>query len=113
MLIGELSERTGVSPRLLRYYEERNLLTPQRDANRYRGYDDQAVRTVGHIRTLLDAGLSSEVIKSVLPCAYAEPMRLQLCPELVRTLRSEISVLDRRINELTRARDMFAGYLPE
>ena len=31
--IGELAERTGVATRLLRYYEERELLTPDRAAS--------------------------------------------------------------------------------
>jgi hypothetical protein len=33
MLIGELSTRTGVSQRLLRYYEEQGLLSRARDPN--------------------------------------------------------------------------------
>jgi DNA-binding transcriptional MerR regulator len=31
VLIGELSARTGVSRRALRYYEEQSLLVPERD----------------------------------------------------------------------------------
>ena len=38
MLIGELSCRTGVPARLLRYYEEQDLLHPERDSNGYRRY---------------------------------------------------------------------------
>jgi MerR family regulatory protein len=34
--IGELSRRTGVPTRMLRYYEEQDLLHPERDANGYR-----------------------------------------------------------------------------
>lgn len=112
MLIGELSRRTGVRPRLLRYYEERGLLAPGRDGNSYRGYGDDAVLTVGRIRALLDAGLSTEVIRSLLPCAYGDPMRLEPCPELLRTLHTEVAALDGRIEALDRARGLLAGYLP-
>ena len=42
MHIGELSVRTGVSRRALRYYEEQGLLLPQRQANGYRSYSDDA-----------------------------------------------------------------------
>ena len=36
MRIRELSERTGVSARLLRYCEEQGLLSPRRQENGYR-----------------------------------------------------------------------------
>ncbi|MFB6640979.1 MerR family DNA-binding transcriptional regulator [Streptomyces chartreusis] len=39
MKIGELSSRTGVSVRLLRYYEEQGLLLSQRTAGGHRSYD--------------------------------------------------------------------------
>ncbi|SEO54550.1 MerR family DNA-binding transcriptional regulator [Amycolatopsis saalfeldensis] len=42
MLIGELSRRTGVSPRLLRYYGEQGLLPSERTSNGYRVYGELA-----------------------------------------------------------------------
>ncbi len=38
MKIGELSRRTGVPTRMLRYYEEQGLLRPERADNGYRSY---------------------------------------------------------------------------
>jgi predicted transcriptional regulator len=55
MLIGELSARTGVSQRLLRYYEEQGLLQPARDPNGYRRYGENMVTTVHQVRALLAA----------------------------------------------------------
>ena len=43
MIIGELSARSGVSPRSLRYYEQQGLLASTRGDNGYRHYDDEAV----------------------------------------------------------------------
>ncbi|GAA5178872.1 hypothetical protein GCM10023322_07070 [Rugosimonospora acidiphila] len=57
MRIGTLARETGVSERLLRYYEEQGLLRPVRLANGYREYDESDVTTVSHIRALLAAGL--------------------------------------------------------
>ena len=69
MGIGELSRRTGVSRRALRYYEEQRLLDPERRPSGYREYDETAVRTVAGIRTLLAAGLGTSVSAEILPCS--------------------------------------------
>ncbi|MEU7140906.1 MerR family transcriptional regulator [Nocardia sp. NPDC046473] len=68
MRIGELSKRTGVSQRSLRYYEEQGLLTSSRSDAGQRHYSDAEVQRVSLIRQLFDAGLSSRVIATVLPC---------------------------------------------
>lgn len=111
MLIGELSERTGASRRSLRYYEAQGLLRTDRGPNGYRCYDDGAVRTVDQIRALLAAGLSTDVIRAVLPCADGVPLELELCPELVRTLRRELAEMDARIGALQTSRRALATYL--
>jgi DNA-binding transcriptional MerR regulator len=41
MHIGELSERTNISRRLLRYYEEQGLIFSERSPNGYRSYDER------------------------------------------------------------------------
>ncbi|HEY2064200.1 MAG TPA: MerR family transcriptional regulator [Amycolatopsis sp.] len=68
MRIGELSKRTGVSPRSLRYYEAQGLLTSSRSDTGQRHYSEHEVQRVSLIRQLFDAGMSSRVIASVLPC---------------------------------------------
>ncbi|MER7274497.1 MerR family transcriptional regulator [Dactylosporangium sp. NPDC000244] len=68
MRIGELSKRTGVSPRSLRYYEAQGLLTSSRSEAGQRHYSDAEVQRVSLIRQLFDAGMSSRVIATVLPC---------------------------------------------
>ncbi|WP_158846395.1 MerR family transcriptional regulator [Saccharothrix deserti] len=113
MLIGELSRRTGVSARLLRYYEEQGLLGTRRDANGYRTYSNDAVVTVRQIRALLAAGLSTDVIRTVLPCANGDQPKLDMCPQLVRTLTDELAAMDGRIDTLRQARGTLAAYLPE
>lgn len=111
MLIGELSERTGVSRRLLRYYEEQGLLESTRSGNGYRVYDGDAPRTVRRIRALLDMGLTTRTISSVLPCASGDDfssLELEMCPNLLSTIRGELAELDARIDELQRHRGALA-----
>ncbi|MGP9536747.1 MerR family transcriptional regulator [Brachybacterium sp. AOP43-C2-M15] len=66
--IGELSARTGVSVRSLRYYEEQELLRPLRTAAGHRRFDAEAVDRVLLVQRLFAAGLSSREIAPVLPC---------------------------------------------
>lgn len=69
MRIGELSEATGVTPRALRYYEQQGLIQSQRRANGYREYGTDAVQVVAFIQDLFAAGLSSRIVRDIIPCA--------------------------------------------
>ncbi|GAA0608454.1 MerR family transcriptional regulator [Kribbella sandramycini] len=106
MRIGELERRTGVSQRLLRYYEEQGLLEPVRRPSGYREYAEADVEKVGHIRNLLAAGLSTITIADVLPCMGSEGGRLIAdCPELLLDLYRERDRLAASIAELSTALD--------
>jgi DNA-binding transcriptional MerR regulator len=111
MRIGQLSARSGVPAHLLRYYETQGLLAPQRAANGYRDYSEDAVVTVAQIRGLLAAGLSTREIRQLLPCATGATPELRPCPELLATLRSRLRGLDERIGSLTGARQILRRYL--
>ncbi|MGW6335864.1 MerR family transcriptional regulator [Nocardia rhamnosiphila] len=102
MRIGELAAATGTSRRLLRYYEERGLLTPDRTANGYRRYPETAVRDVVRIRRLLTAGLPIRVINEVLECACGGTGDVEPCME--PTLRTELTALDGKLDELQHRR---------
>ncbi|MFI9580544.1 MerR family transcriptional regulator [Streptomyces sp. NPDC052236] len=111
MLIGELSRRTGVNAHQLRYYEAQGLLEADRGANGYRDYDENAVLRVKQIRHLLGAGLSSEDIAYLLPCAVGEAPELLGCPELLAAMRSRLRRLDDQMERLAQSRDALAGYV--
>ncbi|TDY09479.1 DNA-binding transcriptional MerR regulator [Mycolicibacterium litorale] len=113
MRIGQLAERTGVSRRLLRYYEEQGLITPGRSVNGYREYGDAHVEVVQQITGLLDAGLPTRIIRQLLPCLN-EPQSVyvpDVTPEMLATLRREQDRLSERIEFLTRNRDAIAEYV--
>jgi len=111
MLIGELSRRTGVNAHQLRYYEAQGLLQADRGPNGYREYDETAVLRVRQIRHLLDAGLSSEDIAYLLPCAVGEAPELLGCPELLTAMRSRLDRLEDQMRRLARSRDALVGYI--
>ncbi|MFD0854934.1 MerR family transcriptional regulator [Actinomadura adrarensis] len=102
MKIGELSRETGVSIRLLRYYEQQGLLTSQRSEGGHRHYDSEAPATVARIRTLLAAGLPTRVIRDLMPCFEGDGVTLQACVH--DHLRNQLAELDARMTELDQAR---------
>ncbi|MGW4890307.1 MerR family transcriptional regulator [Streptomyces murinus] len=105
MRIGEMVRRTGVSERLLRYYEEQGLLRPERLPSGYRVYAEQDVETVRRIRALLAAGLTTDTIAKVLPCVREEGERLvPVCADLVAGLRGERERISRAIDDLQASR---------
>src|SRR5262245_47663410 len=111
MRIGELSGRTGVHTHQLRYYEAQGLLEADRRANGYRDYAETAVLRVKQIRHLLGAGLSSEDIAYLLPCAVGEAPELLGCPELLAAMRSRLRRLDDQLARLAQSRDALADYI--
>ncbi|MEU5387357.1 MerR family transcriptional regulator [Kitasatospora cineracea] len=115
MRIGELSERTNTSRRLLRYYEEQLLIVSARMPNGYREYDERFVDRVLQIRGLLDAGLPIRIIKQILPC-LDKPRTIHFpdaTPEMLDTLRRERDRMTERIDCLIRNRDSVSEYLDE
>lgn len=108
MRIGELAERTGVSVRSLRYYEQQGLLASERTAGGHREYPECAVDRVIRIQELYAAGLSSRKIAAMLPCmrdADGGPSQIAT-PRLVHDLTAERARIDRLINDLVRSRDV-------
>ncbi|MFI0421043.1 MerR family transcriptional regulator [Spongiactinospora sp. 9N601] len=106
MRIGELSRRTGVSVRSLRYYEEQGLLTPLRLPSGYREYDEQAADTVRGIRLMLAAGLNTTTIAELLPCMIDDGEGLRPgCTGLLPDLQRERERLTGAVAELLAARD--------
>lgn len=106
MRIGDLSRRTGVSERSLRYYEQRGLLVSDRTPGGQREYAAPAVDRVIHIQELFAAGLNSQTIADLLPCMRDTDggPSPTATPLLVETLAEERDRLDAAIRDMTNSR---------
>ncbi|GAA1779341.1 MerR family transcriptional regulator [Agromyces lapidis] len=113
MRIGELAARTGVSTRLLRYYEAQGLISSQREANGYRDYPDGAVERVDQVRDLIDAGIPTAVILDMIPClaSVTDPEAPVIARALAESLSARRAQLEQRIGCLSKNRDAIAAYL--
>ena len=81
LTIGELSRRTGVPVKTLRFWSGEGLLPPAtRSRSGYRLYAEDATLRLDLVRTLRDAGVGLEAIKKVLrnDLSLADALRLQL-----------------------------------
>lgn len=78
--IGEVAERTGVTQRTLRFYEEKGLLRPPtRMEGGFRLYSEEDVRRVNHIRRLQD----------LLGVTLAEIKEMVEAEEMLRELKAQ------------------------
>lgn len=117
MRIGELAERTGVSTRLLRYYEEQGLIAPERSGNSYRTYAEGDVPVVRRIALLIRSGVPTRLIRALLDLERAQATRsaaavAEACPRGVAELfAAELHDLEARIACLTRSRDTIRDFL--
>lgn len=103
MRIGELAQRSGVSVRSLRYYEEQGLLTSVRSSSGQRHYEDRDVDRVLFLQRLYGAGLSSRTIADLLPCVDS-PSQDNSAAALAR-MAQERERLSDHIAELLTTRD--------
>ena len=74
--ISVAAELTGVNPQVLRVYENRGLLEPQRTAGGTRRYSGRDIERINEITTLLASGLNLAGVEQVL-ALQAETQRLR------------------------------------
>lgn len=98
MKIGELSLRTGVSIRSLRYYEQQGLLAPVRNENGYREYSPFAEEQVKNIQLYLNLGLSTEQIASFLHCVLKN--KEAFCKDVLPIYRQKLEEIETQIHLL-------------
>lgn len=66
MKIGELSQRSGVSPSAIRFYEASGLMPEaERGSNGYRSYDEKALRRLLQIQLAQRLGFSLDVLRQL------------------------------------------------
>ena len=101
--IGQISQKTGVSPETIRYYERIALLPPPHRAdNGYRQYDDADVERLQFIRhsRMFDFGLDE--IQEIL--AFRDRNEPP-CQFVMGVMKEHIQEIERRILDLEKLRD--------
>ena len=110
MKIGELADRTGVPQRMLRYYEQQGLLSPERSDNRYRSYREEDVARVQRVRSLIRAGMPTRLITVVLDMEN-NAWTPRCSRDFAETLAGELRSIEDKISCLSMSRDTLRDYL--
>ena len=88
MKIKEVGERLNISPRAIRFYEEKGLIAPSKqEHNQYRSFSEKDIWRLQTIIALREAGMSIEDIKKALDEMDADdPQELLYYLELQRSV---------------------------
>jgi DNA-binding transcriptional MerR regulator len=106
-LIGDVAQRTGLSPPTIRYYESIGLLArPTRSAAGYRRYTDATVEELRFIKKAQALGFSLEEIGEVLTLSRAGRIP---CSHVLDLARRHLAAVDERVRQLTRLREQLAA----
>jgi DNA-binding transcriptional MerR regulator len=124
--IGEVAERTGVTQRTLRFYEERGLLRPlSRMDGGFRLYSEDDVRRVEQIRRLQDLlGVTLAEIKEMVdagevlrelraqyrPEAGVEEKRQQLL-KAIEVVQGQYGIVKHKIEQMEEMKSQIEGWL--
>jgi MerR family copper efflux transcriptional regulator len=103
MHIGEAAQASGVSAKMIRYYENIALISPAgRSEAGYRQYGRKDVQTVRFIKRSRDLGFSIERIRTLL-ALWDDPTRKSA--DVKKLARQYIAELDNDIQKLASIRD--------
>ena len=100
MLIKELSRRTGVSVRSIRYYETKNIIQARRLENGYREYDDTAVERIKTIQLYLNLGLNTDDIAEIIECPTVPQKDRPLCKAAYELYKTKLRQVNTQLDIL-------------
>jgi DNA-binding transcriptional MerR regulator len=94
--IGDVSELFGLTPRAIRFYEERGLIWTRRDSRNRRLFDGDSRRRLQLIATLRRSHLALPEIADILDCEGGEAKQVTLAI-------GKLSAQRRRLEEMLQA----------
>jgi MerR family redox-sensitive transcriptional activator SoxR len=107
LTIGEVAARTGLSQSQIRFYEDRGLIAPPRNAGGQRRFPRAELRRLSFIRVTQRLGLSLKRIREAL--SVSPPGRAPTPAEWEEIAAGLHGELTERIETMTRLRDQLSG----
>ena len=105
MRIGDLTERAGVTPRTVRYYESIGLLPPgEREGHGQHYYTEETLARLRKIDQLKKLGLSLDEIRNVINLYFTDPSGIQPKQQVLAILRQHLAEANQKIGALQQFR---------
>jgi MerR family copper efflux transcriptional regulator len=105
MRIGDLTQRAGVTPRTVRYYESIGLLPPgEREGHGQHYYTEETLARLRKIDQLKKLGLSLDEIRDVIDLYFTDPGGVQAKQKVLAILRQHLAEADQKIGALQQFR---------
>jgi DNA-binding transcriptional MerR regulator len=95
MAIPRLAQRVGVTPRVLRYWEEQGLISPSREHGKLR-YSPRDLAIAALVRLLLDAGAGVDGIRMLKRLAERDVHRAAASDDQVALAEEALRILYQR-----------------
>ncbi|CAD6510312.1 hypothetical protein LMG28140_00340 [Paraburkholderia metrosideri] len=107
LTVRDAAERLGVTPRTLKYYEERGLVSPTRSEGRYRLYDEEDLKRFARILRLRSLGFSlhgiTEMLKRPLESVDGgHRFSTESLQQIRDAIAQQVEALDARIETMRR-----------
>jgi MerR family copper efflux transcriptional regulator len=108
--IGEASQLSGISERMIRHYEKIGLIAPAaRRGSGYRDYDDRDVHSFRFIGRARDLGFSIEDIRQLLALWHDRSRASSDVKALALARAAELKRKERALHEMRRSLEHLAG----
>ncbi|MBI2887326.1 MAG: MerR family transcriptional regulator [Chloroflexi bacterium] len=120
MRIGEVAERTGLTQRTLRFYEEKGLLDPPtRMEGGFRLYSEEDFQRIEHIlqlklllgfslaevKQMVDAETVLEELKAQYQQESDRGAKLERVRDAIRVIKGQSAFIDQKLEQLHQMRD--------
>ena len=119
--IEEVSIKTGLTKRAIRYYEALNLITPRRTESAYRLYTDEDIEKIRRIISLKESLAFSlaeiknaleldHEVKNILATGTADPAALL---NYIEMIKGQIHLIEEKTSKLNATKEKFENLLTD
>ena len=110
MNITKAAAQCGLPAKTIRYYDDIGLVTPPRDSNDYRSFDEKVLHKLSFVAHARELGFTIEDCRTLL-ALYEDDARASA--DVKRIAKQHLSKIDQKINDLNAMRGTLSHLINE